>query len=148
MDFILFLKQGVKSKMPKFLRRNWNRHSKLGKRRKKKKVWRRPTGRDNKMREKRKGYAPSVSIGYKQNKGQRGKLNDKKPVLIMNLKDLSNLKKDQVGLVGNVGRKKRMEIVKRIKEMNANIWNIKVEKFIKEMKLLEKTSKKTIGGEK
>ena len=40
--------------MVKFLRRTWSRYSKLGKRRKKKQVWRKPTGRDNKMREKRK----------------------------------------------------------------------------------------------
>jgi ribosomal protein L32E len=38
----------------KFLRRIWSRYSKLGKKRKKKQVWRKPRGRDNKMREKRK----------------------------------------------------------------------------------------------
>ena len=39
----------------KFKRRIWNRYSKLGKKRKKKQVWRRPTGRDNPMREKKRG---------------------------------------------------------------------------------------------
>jgi len=38
--------------MKKFLRRTWSRYSKLGRKRKKKQKWRKPTGRDNKMREK------------------------------------------------------------------------------------------------
>ena len=60
--------------MKKFLRRTWNRYSKLGKRRKKKQVWRRPTGRDNKMREKRRGYPAVVSLGYRKEKNTRGKI--------------------------------------------------------------------------
>jgi len=51
--------------MKKFLRRTWNRYTKLGRKRKKKQKWRRPTGRDNKMREKRRGYPKIVSVGYK-----------------------------------------------------------------------------------
>ena len=56
----------VKKKKPKFLRRTWSRYSKLGKQRKKKQIWKAPKGRDNKMREKRKGYPAVVSIGYKK----------------------------------------------------------------------------------
>ena len=52
------------SKKPKFLRRTSSRYSKLGKGRKKKQIWRRPTGRHNKMRNKRNGYPVIVSIGY------------------------------------------------------------------------------------
>jgi len=52
----------------KFLRRVWKRHSKLGRGRKKKQVWRKPTGRDNKMRERKKGHPSVVSIGYRSEK--------------------------------------------------------------------------------
>ena len=54
--------------MPTFLRRNAKRHSNLGKRRKKKQNWRYPTGRHNKMREKRRGYPITVSVGYQKDK--------------------------------------------------------------------------------
>lgn len=50
----------------KFKRRTWSRYSKLGRKRKKKQVWRKPTGRDNKMREKRKSYPKVVSTGYEK----------------------------------------------------------------------------------
>ena len=63
--------------MPKFLRRISNRYSKLGKRRKKKQIWRRPTGRDNKMRERRKGYPARVSVGYKGENALRGLIKEK-----------------------------------------------------------------------
>ena len=52
----------------KFLRRNFSLHIRIGKKRKNKQVWRRPKGRDNKMRESRKGRPPLVSIGYKRKK--------------------------------------------------------------------------------
>ena len=54
--------------MPKFLRRISNRLSKLGRRRKSKQVWRRPKGRDNPIREKKKGYPPMVNTGYRTEK--------------------------------------------------------------------------------
>ncbi len=57
----------TEKKKSKFLRRIHNRYSKLGRRRKKKQIWRRPTGRDNKMRERRRGYPARVQIGYKKN---------------------------------------------------------------------------------
>ncbi len=45
-------------KKKKFLRRNWNKYKRIGKGNKKKQKWRKPRGRDNKMREKRRGYLP------------------------------------------------------------------------------------------
>ena len=70
--------------MKRFLRRVWNRYSKLGRNRKKKQKWRRPTGRDNKMREKRTGYASRVGIGYIVNK----KIKIKTPMKVFNIQDI------------------------------------------------------------
>ena len=99
----------------KFLRRTSNRYSKLGLRRKKKQVWRRPTGRDNKMREKRKGYPAVVSIGYKSK--------DKKEIVVVNnLKDLEKVKVEEI-MVGKVGKKKRQEIIAKANEMKIKILN-------------------------
>ena len=83
------------------------------------------------MREKRRGYAPSVNIGYKNADGQRGNLENKKPVLIMNVKDLMKVSKGYIGIVAGVGAKKKIEIAKKAMEMNIEIWNLNVKKFIK-----------------
>jgi len=110
--------------MAKFLRRTWNRYSKLGKGRKKKQAWRKPKGRDNKMREKRKGYPSVVSIGH-------GKPKKTTPVLIHNVKDLEKIREKDFIVLGNIGKKKKIEIVKKAKEKKIRISNISVEKFLK-----------------
>lgn len=117
----------------KFLRRGWERYSKLGLRRKKKQVWRRPHGRDNKMREKRAGYGPVVSIGYRTQKGSRGKIDNKQVVMINNLNELSKLKSGEIAFLGKIGRKRKLEIAKKAKENNIHIHNLNVNKFLKGM---------------
>ena len=117
----------------KFLRRIWGRYSKLGKRRKKKQVWRKPTGRDNKMREKRKGYPAVVSVGYKQDKKLRGNLEGKTPRLVQNVKDLESIKKNEIAIIGNIGKKKKIEIAKKAKEMKIEIYNLNAKTFLKKI---------------
>src|SRR6056297_993908 len=103
--------------MVKFLRRDVNRFAKFGKGRGKKATWRKPKGRDNKMREKRKGYPAVVSVGYRKNKNLRGTIKEKSPIEIMNVNDLKKMGKENIGIVGNVGKKKKIEIVKKAYEM-------------------------------
>jgi len=78
-----------------FLRRDSARFSKFGKRRKKLLGWKRPKGRDNKMREKRRGYASVVSIGYSSDKEKVNKIKEKTPIQIKNTKDLNKIQKDK-----------------------------------------------------
>jgi len=118
----------------KFLRRVWSRYSKLGKRRKKKQVWRKPTGRDNKMREKRKGYPSVVSIGYQKDKRLRYSLEEKTPLLIQNVRGLEKIKKNQIAIIGRVGKKKKIEIAKKAKQMNLKLHNLNSESFLKKAK--------------
>ena len=113
--------------MVKFLRRTWSRYAKLGKGRKKKQVWRRPTGRHNKMREKRKGSAAVVSIGYRSNR----KLRERKIIKINNVKDLEKTKKNEVAIISGIGKRKKIEIAKKAKEMKIEIYNMNPEKFLK-----------------
>ena len=124
-----------------FIRRVSHRHSKLGKRRKKKQVWRRPTGRDNKMREKRKGLPAVVSIGYGKKKEDR-----KEFVVVRNPKDLEKISKGKIVVVGNVGNKKKIEILKKAREKNISVSNINAKKFLekaeKKVKKPEKVSEK------
>lgn len=117
--------------MVKFIRRIWYKYSKLGKRRKKKQVWRRPKGRDNPMREKRKGYPVVVSVGYKKPKKEKGKIEGKIPKIVNNVKDLEAIKKNEIGVLGKIGKKKKIEIVKKAKTKGIEIKNVNIKKFLK-----------------
>ena len=130
--------------MPEFKRRTSNRYSKLGKRRKKKQVWRRPTGRDNKMREKRRGYPAVVSVGYKKNKDIKGKLEEKEKVYIHNLKDLKKIGKDQIGIVGKIGIKKKIEIAKEAKKEKIKLHNMNPFSYLKQHTKKKKPTKPEI----
>lgn len=115
-----------------FLRRDSARLKKLGKNRRKKQKWRNPTGRDNKMREKRRGYAPTVSIGYGTDKKERNKIDGKKIVRVMNMKEFERLNpKNEIALLGKVGMKTKIEIAKKAKEKNISISNLNVERLLK-----------------
>jgi len=130
--------------MPKFLRHTSHKYSKLGLRRKKKQIWRRPTGRDNKMREQRRGKPALVAIGYSTDKKQRGKINNKTPITINHISQLQNVKKENIILLGKIGKKKKLEIAKKAKEMKLEIYKLNIDKFIKmNEKKAESKDKKT-----
>ncbi len=123
--------------MTKFLKRTWNRYNKLGKRRKKKQVWRRPKGRDNKMREKRKGYPMVVSVGYKKKKSERKNIR-----VVRNIDDLEKIKKNEMIIIGNIGKKKKIEIAKKAIKMKILIQNINIKKFLKKSEKQKETEQK------
>ena len=123
--------------MVKFLKRTWNRYSKLGK--KKKQVWRKPKGRDNKMREKRKGYPSVVSIGYKKDKKDK-----KNQIIILNLNDLEKVKKNMEIILGNIGKKKKIEILKKAQEKKIEISKINVSKLLKKIEKSKKIPQKKL----
>jgi large subunit ribosomal protein L32e len=118
-----------------FLRRDAARYSKFGKGRGKKASWRAPKGRDNKMREKRRGYAAVVSIGYKK------PASEEKIIEIINVNDLNKLKKNEVGFVKALGKKKKIEIAKKAKEMKIKLKNMNPEKYLEENKEKKNESK-------
>lgn len=115
----------------KFLRRDAARYSKFGNGRGKKAKWRKPTGRDNKMREKKKGYQAVVSIGY-------GKKEPEKTITVMNPVELLKAKKEDTIILGSVGQKKKIEIAKKAKELGLAIKNLNVESFLKKINKKEK----------
>ena len=112
--------------MVEFLRRDCTRFPKFGKGKGKKATWRKPKGRDNKMREKRKGYPAVVSIGY-------GTKDRKEAIIINNVKDLAKLTKEDLIVVGNVGQKKKIEIAKKAKEANLKLSNLNSKAFLKKL---------------
>lgn len=126
----------------KFLRRDTARHLKLGKRDKKKRKWRNPTGRSNKMRLKRKGYPKVVSVGYQTDKKVVGKIENRTPVKIMNVNDLKKVGKENIGVVGRVGKKRKLEIANAAKEMKVMLSNLNIKKTQKKIKLKTKLENK------
>lgn len=131
------MKKNCKGKMPKkFLRRDAARFPKFGKGRGKKATWRAPKGRDNKMREKRKGYPAVVSIGYKK------PLNTEKIIEISSAKQLEAMKKDEIGFVKAIGKKKKMEIAEKAKSLKIKLKNMNPEKYLKENSKKKEETKK------
>jgi large subunit ribosomal protein L32e len=110
----------------KFVRRDSNRYSKIGKGRKKLQKWRRPKGRDNKMRENRKGYPKSVRVGFKTTNKESGNIGGLVPQRILTLKDLDNIRKDNLIIIGKVGAKRRIELIKKAEEMKLKIFNVEM----------------------
>lgn len=115
----------------KFIRRDSKRYSRIGKNRKKLQKWRKPKGRDNKMREKRAGYPVNVSVGYKSSKKTKGKINDLTPCRVYNLNDLEKAGNDSIVIIGKIGAKKKAEIIKKAVEMKLKIGNMAREKDAK-----------------
>ena len=105
-------------KKVKFIRQECTKKNKLGKGRKKKQKWRKPTGIDSKVRLREKGYRKMPNIGYSV-----GKKNVKKIIIIRNLKELEKIGKGKEVLIGKIGRKKREEILKRVNEIGIKILN-------------------------
>ena len=125
----------------KFIRRGWYQHSRLGKGRKKKQVWRRAKGRHNKTREKRKGYPIKVMIGFRTNKTGRDMIEGKMPVIVMNTKELERIGKNEIAVIGKVGNRKRIEMIKFAKEKNIPVQNININKMLKKTKKAEEKKK-------
>lgn len=127
----------------KFLRSKWRAHSKLGKGRKKKQKWRKPKGRDTKMRLKKKGNPKTVSVGYKKQK----KAEEKKTEVVRNISEFLNVKKGGKVILARIGKKKKIEILKKAKEKGIDILNVNIKKFLERVES-EKQKKEEIKAKR
>ena len=108
----------------RFLRTDSNRYSRLGKNKRKLQKWRKPKGGHNKIREKRFGHPKSPSIGYRKSKKVSGKIKGLNPFLVNNIKDLSKTDKNSIIIIGKVGAKKKLEIIKKATDMKLTLANL------------------------
>lgn len=119
---LLDLRKKIKGKKPYFIRQDAHKHKRLGKK------WRKPKGIQSKMRLKLRGYRKSVSKGYKSPKEIRycDKLGFEKK-LISSIKDLKTIDSKIQGIIiaGNIGLKKRIDIIKEARKQSIKILNIK-----------------------
>ncbi len=125
-------------KKPKFRRTDFSKYSKLGVRRKKKQIYRKSKGRDNKIRLKMKGHVRNVSVGFRTEKKKRELIKGLEPVMIYNLKDLKKIGAESIGIVAKIGIKKKKEILEYCVKNNIKLF-IDAEKNFK--KIEEKMKK-------
>jgi len=117
----------------KFLRTDsWN-YSKLGLRRKKKQVYRRAKGGENKMRLRMKGNPRNINIGFRTERDGRDLMNGLKPVMIYNVSDLSKIKSSDIGVIAKIGNKKRIEIANVALEKKIKLANLNLKKFTRKL---------------
>jgi len=107
-------------KKPRFLRPESWRYVRL------KPNWRKPKGLDNKVRKEFSGWPARVKVGYGSPKELRGlHPSGYKDILIHNVEELSRLnpKLEAARIAATVGRKKRIEIFRKAKELGIHILN-------------------------
>jgi len=144
MKDLLELRKKLKDKKPDFLRQDGHKLNRL------KKKWRRPKGRHSKMRLKFRGYRKSPGVGYSSPKEVRGLNKDGlKEVVVSNLKELENVEDKCIAVIGRgVGLKKKIVLLKKIKELKIKCTIKDIDGFIKkvdeEIEERKKLSKKKI----
>jgi large subunit ribosomal protein L32e len=117
---LLQLRKKIAEKRPEFVRQESWRYKKLASN------WRKPKGKDNKMRKQVSGVPRLVKVGYKGPRISRGLhpsgYND---VLVFNTRDLTKIdpKKDAVRIAHGVGNKKRIDIVTEATKLKIKILN-------------------------
>ncbi len=95
--------------------------------------WRKPRGIQNKVRLRRRGKPVMVNIGYGSDKKTRFLINNMKPVLISNIRQLALVDKEkEIIVLSRFGKKKKIAILNKVKELGLKILNVKnIDKDIK-----------------
>jgi ribosomal protein L32E len=124
----------MKRKKTKFLRAGYWVYSKLGLRRNKKLKYRRSNGIDNKVRLRMKGHLRNVSIGFRNEKNQRHLLNGLSPKKVNNLSEMEKVSKEEIAVIGNIGNRKKMELMEYSLKHNVRVYNINPKKFVEKIK--------------
>jgi large subunit ribosomal protein L32e len=118
---VLRLRERAKKK-PKFVRQESWRYVRL------KENWRRPTGIDNKVRKKIKGWPPPVSSGYGRPKTVRGlHPSGYEEVLVYNTEHLKEIdpKNQAIRIAHTVGKRKRVKILTEARKKKITVLNVK-----------------------
>ena len=117
---LLAARRKVSSKRPKFVRQESWRYDRLAEN------WRKPKGKDNKMRKQKAGVPAIVKVGYRGPKVARGlHPSGYTDNVVYNTDQLTGLdpKKDAVRLAHTVGTRKRKEIIEQAAKIGLKILN-------------------------
>ncbi len=127
---LLEIRKEIKNRKPKFTRQEYPARKNL------KLTWRKPKGIHSKMKDKKRGKKIQPSVGWKSPRSVRGLSNDGlKLIQVNNINDLSKVTKENIIVLSrSFGNKKRIEILKKIKELRLKILNIKdIDKAISDL---------------
>ena len=118
----------------KFLRQNWFLHAKLGLK------WRKPKGKQSKMRRNMKGNTPMPSIGYSKNKHFRNLVKGYRTIVVSSVKDVDAVSPGYAIIIAScVGKKKSLYIENRATEKGLKILNLqKIHAAKQQIKKIEK----------
>lgn len=128
MKSLLELRKKLKAKKPTFIRHDAHKKSRVSK------VWRRPKGRQNKMRLGMKGYARARSTGYGSPLAVRGLSPEgltKSVVATKQAIDMLDNKKDGIIFSRTLGAKKKIDLVAYAQEKGFTILELDVDRFKK-----------------
>ena len=117
---LLAARKKVAQKRPNFVRQESWRYDRLAEN------WRKPKGKDNKMRKQKSGMPALVKVGYRGPRAARGlHPSGYRDYVIHNTAELSKLdpKNDAARIGHTVGEKKRREIVSKAVELGIKVLN-------------------------
>ena len=117
---LLAARKKVAQKRPNFIRQESWRYDRLAEN------WRKPKGKDNKMRKQKSGMPAIVKVGYRGPRAARGlHPSGYRDNVIHNTAELSKLdpKNDAARIGHTVGKKKRIEIISKAVELGIKVLN-------------------------
>ena len=138
---LLELRSKIKNRKPVFIRQDNPKRMKLSDK------WRKPKGIHSKIRHHFKGRRKMPSPGYKSPLEVRWlHSSGLKIINVYSVEDIKKIKKDSEGIIvaKNVGLKKRLEILKKAKELNVEVLNLNVDNHIKKIEDFINSKKKVI----
>ena len=117
---LLAARKKVAQTRPRFIRQESWRYDRLAEN------WRKPKGKDNKMRKQKSGMPALVKVGYRSPKAARGlHPSGYRDNLIHNVIELAKLdpKRDAARIAHTVGEKKRIEIINKALQLGIKVLN-------------------------
>jgi len=118
---LLELKKQIKSRKPHFIRQDTHKKKKLSRK------WRRPKGLHSKIRLKLRGRSKSVSMGYRSPRKVRYlHKSGLQQHIVRSISDLKGLDAKKIYLIisSSLGDRKKITILKKVKEQGFNNLNI------------------------
>ena len=142
---LLEIRNKLKEKKPDFIRQDNQRRKRLGRKLK----WRKPKGIHSKIRHHFKGRRKMPSPGYKSPVKVKGyHSSGLKMTKIFSVKDIEKINKDTEGIIisKSVGTKKKLEILKKAKELKINVLNLNIDEHINKIELMINSKKSKDKG--
>lgn len=140
MKELLELRRKMKARKPNFVREDSHKKKKL-----RRSGWKKPKGLHSKLRHKFKGHITPVNEGFRSPKAVRGlHRTGLKQIVVRNVMELKKLNPKTDGIIiGNVGIRKKIEIIKEAQILKLTILNVKdTNKFLEEVKKKQEEKKK------